>query len=73
MLHTLALTLALSAAPDADKSSAAVQALTEALAAKPADLAKLADKDFATVQGRSEHEGKNNLACHAAACPSYAR
>lgn len=49
MLHTLALTLALSAAPDAGKSAAAVEALTEALAAKPPDPTTLADKDFATV------------------------
>lgn len=49
MLHSLALSLALSAAPDADKSAAAVKALTDALVAKPADLAKLAEKDFASV------------------------
>ena len=49
MLHTLALTLVLSAAPDADKSATAVEALTQALAAKPADLAALAEKDFAAV------------------------
>jgi len=49
VLHTLALTLVLSAAPDADKSAAALKDLAAALAERPADPAKLADKPFAAV------------------------
>lgn len=50
MFHALALSLTLSAAPEADKSAAALKELTAALAANPpADLAALAGKPFAAV------------------------